>query len=164
MNDFIKMLWNKYWHKIITYWGIGILSWILVAALEDTRVEPIAIYIPILALFVILFDIGRSMQDRNIKKKYFIYLAVFGGEIIIAVLFSVILGMGIQDSWLGFVSINMGILTIFVALFDIVRSMKNNIKDIDIGIKVGYLLFVIVIFGIFMLGIGVAAMLTTLLG
>ena len=79
-------------------------------------------------IFVMLLHAGIIIENNAIKKKYLIYVAILFGEIFVIVTIAEIFNIGTLNTWLGFLSGNIILATIVIALFD----MSKLISEIDI--------------------------------
>ena len=102
-----------------------------------------------LYLFAVIIDIGRTIKNSARRKKYIIYLAVLAGQMIFFQLVSRILGVGLENTWLAFVGVNVMVLTIIAILFDI----KNSLEETNARKNDGTYFFVL--YSIYIISIGI---------
>ena len=114
--------------KFITYCIIGLALNIISYVLHPNIV--LINIIRLLALFAVLFDIGITIKNKNARKKYVIYSSVLFGQGIILWLVSLLLNVGLENTWLAFIGVNIMFLTILVSLFDTAQTIHKTYKKI----------------------------------
>ena len=109
-----------------------------------------------IVLLAILFDIGRTIEKKHIRKKFIIYSSVFFGEVLLFILLSQILGVGAENTPFAFLTFCVIFITIIVMLHKIAKSMMA--AGIDKGL---YLYLVVGLLIIILIGNAIAFILTT---
>ncbi|MCL2678674.1 MAG: hypothetical protein FWE85_06450 [Clostridiales bacterium] len=133
--------------KIIFYnvlFGIAaILSTELCENSGNTLVYMIGASLIPLSLGFILFDIGRSIKNKQTQKKYIIYTSILVGEILLLLLFSEILGVSTVNTWLADIGTSIMLVTVIVML---VITAQNVAKTrIDFAFYLYMLVFILFI-------------------
>ena len=130
--------------RILIYIGAGNVI-VFSAALLEFWFDGIFIITLALAMSAMLFDIGRSIEGKRAKKKYFTYVGIFVGQIIFTLFVSAITGVATSNTWLGFVYGNAFALTIIVMSIDIIKSLKGTQGFITFCLKLLILMFAIIL-------------------
>jgi len=100
----------------------------------------IAVMVSYLVLFVMLIDIGRSIEKKSTKKKYIIYCSTFIAQIALIRLISEVTSVEATDTWLGAIGATVIFLTLAILLRDVAKSIKSRHSLIS-----GILYFLVVV-------------------
>ena len=124
---------------------VAIISEILLQSSENPLADIIRAILAILSICIILFDIGRSIANKQTQKKYIIYTGVLTGEILTLVLFSKLLGVSTENTWLGAIGVTIIFATLSIMVFNIAKAVKNTRAGLGCFL---YIIIVLLIIGV----------------
>jgi len=121
---------KKWLKRILVYSAIALTVRLLSEAFVTTWFHAVHEYILLALLLVMLFHFGKVIQNKLVRKKYFIYISIVIGQGIIYQLLSTIYFEHISNlSWPETVAFNVALITLIIMLFDIAGTLnKTNEK------------------------------------
>ena len=81
-------------------------------------------------LFTALILVGKAMESKVVRKRYFIYVVILFSQLTTFQILSIVLNIGLVDTWLAFIGVNVIFITIFIMLFDIARIVSPTNKKL----------------------------------
>jgi len=116
--------------KSLLYLGIiyklSIVLIIIYGLTEHAQVNTLATAIYIAVLILILVDIGVSIKERHVKKKYAIYTCLLVGQMVLMQITSLITSVSLSNTWLGVLGVSAIFITIVIILLDISKSIRRT--------------------------------------
>jgi len=137
--------------KIIVYnillVAVAIISEVLAPESERKLLIAIMESLLPLAIFAILIDIGRSIENAKIRKKYALYTSILVGESLLIVFISKIFDVSTENSLLGTIGVNVIFVTLIVMLHKIAGYIKKTHEGMGCFLKIviAFLIFGVVI-------------------
>jgi hypothetical protein len=104
-------------------------------------------YIAPIPLLAALFHIGMIIPNKNVKKRYFIYVGIIVGETLLFILLSLILNVSLTNTLLASISVIIIMLTIFIIILDIGRYIKDTKPNIAMVLYVIFFVGIIIVAG-----------------
>ena len=114
---------------VIYILAITLVLEVLTRLLTNAWFNYVSNVVVVVALCGMLFHIGKLIVNMEIKRKYFIYMGIIVGVAILLSVLSAIMGIAVQDTWLGLIGGGVMLIASYVMFFDISRVVaKTNDK------------------------------------
>ena len=79
----------------------AVISELLSVNMDVVIADVLSACISYFAICIILFDIGRSIKTKELRKKYIVYTCILVSEILLILMLSVFIGVSTENTWLG---------------------------------------------------------------
>jgi len=137
----------KYIKIALMYYSIVVMVGILSTIISRDWFGIVGMCIAILAALAAFFHIGIIIPNKTVKKKYFIYIVIIISETLLTLLLSVILGVGLRDTWLASISMGIIFLTILIILLDIGRFLKDTHPNVTMTLYIFFFIGLVMLLG-----------------
>jgi len=121
------------YQNIILVYLLGIVPLaIILSVVMRSSLLGIEEYFPHAAIFAMLIHIGKAMQNKIAKKRYFIYICIICGIFLFVVVLSILLGIDLQQAnWLALVGSSAMLAAIIIMLFDMSKIIKSTNEKVS---------------------------------
>ena len=136
--------------KTLVCLGILLIAQMVLNWLSETTVGTqyewaVERFFILIVLLVIFFYIGHSIKKKHVKKKFAFYSIMFICVMMVFPIISVIIGVEMENTWLGFVGAMTICLVLVVILFDVAKSIKHTHRDIAFYLYFACVLMIVLI-------------------
>ena len=141
---------KKIRNKIIIFVIMGIIlafvadMIILSSNFDYNIVNAVVTTIGMIMLCVLIFEIGRSIENKSHKKRYFTYFAIV--VIITLMLFLLTRTLFYDNMWLDLLGTNIFLITLLAIIFDISRVIRPKHEQKSFALRIFFYIGIGVVF------------------
>jgi len=130
---------KKYIILLLIYGAIVTVFNIVTAILVEllgSWIDIIGGYIVLFIALIFLIHVGKTISNKKVKKKYYIYISMLVGGGLLFYLLSVFFDADIRNNWVALIGANIMFLIFLIMIFDIGKTIGKNHEKLSLISKI----------------------------